>query len=558
MQPTLRNGRPVRGLMMEIPLTISSILEHAARWYGDVEVVSRRSDGGIDRSNYADVAARTAQLARALQRFGIEPGDRVATVAWNSQRHLELYYAISGIGAIVHTINPRLFADQLEYIVNHARDRAIFVDADLVKILEPLAAKLPTVEAYVVLCDAAGMPATTLPNARCYEDFIAGEERAIEWPVFDERTASGLCYTSGTTGNPKGALYSHRSTVLHAMSGAASHRSREGALKTVLPVVPMFHVNAWGLPYVAPMVGAKLVFPGAKLDPASLYELFESEAVDFTAGVPTVWLWLLAYVKANNLKFSTLKALGVGGSAAPRSMIEAFENDYGVEVLQGWGMTETSPVCTTGAIKPKHDVPEKRFDYKSIAGRVNYGVEMRLVDEDGKILPDDGTSQGELHVRGHWVASGYFEDEAGTKRAIADDGWFRTGDIASLDGDGYLTIRDRVKDVIKSGGEWISSIDLENVAVGHPGIAEAAAVGVRHPVWSERPVLVVIRAPGAQLERADVLAYLEGKIVKWWMPDDVIFVDELPHTATGKVSKLQLRRRLKDYRLPEQTQQAKA
>jgi fatty-acyl-CoA synthase len=544
--------------MMEMPLMISSILEHAARWNGDVEVVSRRSDGGIDRSNYAQVAVRAAQLAHALQRYGIVPGDRVATLAWNSQRHLELYYAISGIGAIVHTINPRLFAEQLEYIVNHARDRVMFMDADLVKILEPMAAKLPTIETYVLLCDAGAMPDTTLPNVRCYEDFIADESSSIAWPIFDERTASGLCYTSGTTGNPKGALYSHRSTVLHAMSGATSHRSRDGALRSILPVVPMFHVNAWGLPYVAPMIGAKLVFPGSKLDPASLYELFESEAVDFTAGVPTVWLWLLNYMKTNNLKFTTLKALGVGGSAAPRSLIESFENDFGVEVLQGWGMTETSPVCTTGAIKPKHDTPEQRFDYKSIAGRINYGVEMRLVDEQGTILADDGTSQGELLVRGHWVASGYYEDDAATKRAITEDGWFHTGDIASLDSDGYLTMRDRVKDVIKSGGEWISSIDLENVAVGHPGIAEAAAVGIAHPVWSERPILVVIRAPGATIERADVLAYLEGKIVKWWTPDDVIFVDELPHTATGKISKRLLRDQLKDYRLPEVATPAKA
>jgi len=544
--------------MMEIPLMISSILDHAARWHGDVEVVSRRTDGGLDRSTYGEVAVRAAQLAHALRRLGIRPGDRVATVAWNSQRHLELYYAISGIGAIVHTLNPRLFADQIDYIVNHAGDRAIFIDADLVKILEPLAAKFPSVENYVVLCGQADMPATSLPNARSYEALIAGEPGSIEWPVFDERTAAGLCYTSGTTGNPKGALYSHRSTVLHAMSGAASHRSREGALRSILPVVPMFHVNAWGLPYVAPMVGAKLVFPGAKLDPASLYELFEAEAVDFTAGVPTVWLWLLAYMKTNNLKFSTLRALGIGGSAAPRSLIESFENDFGVEVLQGWGMTETSPVCTTGAIKPKHDTPEQRFDYKSIAGRVNYGVELRIIDENGATLPDDGTSQGELLVRGHWVASGYYGDEAATRRAITEDGWFHTGDIASLDSDGYLTIRDRVKDVIKSGGEWISSIDLENVAVGHPGIAEAAAVGVPHPVWSERPILVVIRAPGATLERDDVLAYLDGKIVKWWMPDDVIFTDELPHTATGKISKRHLRERLKDYRLPEKPAPAKA
>jgi len=545
------NGKPLHGLMMEMPLMISSIIDYAALWHGDSEVVSREPDGSVSRSNYREVRARAAQLALALQAYGIRPGDRVATMAWNSQRHLELYYAISGIGAIIHTINPRLFSEQIEYVVNHAADRLIFVDADLAHLLEPLAPRLTTVEGYVVLGDAANT-ATTLPNLNSYEEFIAPQARDIVWPQFDERTASGLCYTSGTTGNPKGALYSHRSTVLHALSGAATLRTPNGAMKCALPVVPMFHVNAWGLPYTAPLLGAKLVLPGPKLDPASLYELFEKEQVDFTAGVPTVWLWLVAYVKEHGLKFSSLRALGVGGSAAPRSMIETLENDYGISVQQGWGMTETSPVCTTGILNEKQDHSPQRLDYKARAGRIVYGVEMKLVDDDGKVLPDDGTAQGELLVRGHWVASGYYRNPEASEKALTSDGYFRTGDIASLDPDGYLTIRDRTKDVIKSGGEWISSIDLENVAVSHPQIAEAAAVGMPHPVWGERPVLIVKRAPGANLGRAEVLEFLKGKIVKWWMPDDVLFVDELPHTATGKISKLKLREEFKDYHLPAQ------
>ncbi|MBD5653931.1 MAG: long-chain-fatty-acid--CoA ligase [Candidatus Eremiobacteraeota bacterium] len=538
------------GLMMDRPLLISSILEHAQRWNAAVEIVTREGDGSISRSTYGELAARTARLAHALRAYGIAPGERVGTFAWNSQRHLELYYGVSGIGAVVHTVNPRLFAEQIEYIVNHARDRIVFVDADLVGILEPLASRLETVELYVVLGGHAGTPHTSLPNAVNYEAFIAGWPDSIAWPAFDERTASSLCYTSGTTGNPKGALYSHRSTVLHALSGAAAHRTRKGAISCVLPVVPMFHANAWGLPYVAPMVGAKLVMPGPRLDPASLYELFEHEAVDFTAGVPTVWLWLLAYLKAGGLKFTTLAALGVGGSASPRAMIEAFENDYGVEVLQGWGMTETSPVCTTGAIKAKHDTENERIAYKALAGRCNFGADMRLVDEDGRDLPFDGVAQGELLVRGHWVVSAYFEDEAATGRAFTEDGWFRTGDIASLDADGYLTMRDRTKDVIKSGGEWISSIDLENVAAGHPDVAEAAAIGVPHPTWAERPILAIGKKPETAPTRESVLAFLEGKIAKWWMPDDVVFVEDLPHTATGKVSKRLLRERFGTYRLP--------
>jgi acyl-CoA synthetase (AMP-forming)/AMP-acid ligase II len=544
------NAEPVRdvaggelpdGLMMDRPLLIGSILDHAARWNADVEIVSREPDGSLARSTYAEVAERAAQLAHALVAFGIRPGDRIATLAWNSQRHLELYYGVSGIGAVLHTVNPRLFADHVAYILNHARDRIVFVDADVLPVLEPLRAVLPHVEQYVVLTDDARLPATPLRNVASFEAFIAGYPRHIAWPEFDERTASSLCYTSGTTGDPKGVLYSHRSTVLHALSGVAVHRTRRGAPTCVLPVVPMFHVNAWGLPYTAPMTGAKLVLPGPRLDPASLYELFEAERVDFTAGVPTVWLRLLAYLRANGLRFSTLCALGVGGSASPRSMIEAFENEYGVEVLQGWGMTETSPVCTTGSVKAKHDCDAERIAHKVLGGRCIFGVEMRIVGEDGRELPRDGTAAGELLVRGPWVASAYYDDVPATERAFTADGWFRTGDIASLDADGYVTMRDRVKDVIKSGGEWISSIDLENVAMGHPDVAEAAAIGIPHPLWSERPLLAIVKKPGTSPTAQSVLAFLDGKIAKWWMPDEVLFVDDLPHTATGKVSKRLLR-----------------
>ena len=528
---------------MDVPLSIPAILEHAARWHGDVEIVTRDVDRSISRATYREVRNRAAQLAHALRDYGIESGDRVGTIAWNNQRHVEAYYAVSGIGAVVHTINPRLFAEQLEYIVNHAADRLLFVDLDNVKLLEPLAERLPSVEGYVILCDDASLPDTSLPHVRSYEAFIAGKPQAIAWPELDERAAAGLCYTSGTTGNPKGAVYTHRSTVLHALTGAIWHRPKTGPLTSVLPVVPMFHVNAWGLPYIAPIVGAKLVMPGPHVDPASLYELMEAERVDMTAGVPTIWFRLLAWLEANGKRFSSLQTLGVGGSAAPRAMIEAYERDYGITVVQGWGMTETSPSCTTGRIKPKHDTPEHRYAKKALAGRVHFGVDMKIVDENGDRLPDDGESQGELLVRGNWVASAYYGDDAATERAFTSDGWFRTGDIATLDADGYLTMRDRVKDVIKSGGEWISSIDLENVASAHPAVAEAAAIGVPHPVWSERPVLVVVAVPGTAPTRDDILEHLTGKIAKWWLPDDVVFVDELPHTATGKVSKRLLRER---------------
>ncbi|HYW53803.1 MAG TPA: long-chain fatty acid--CoA ligase [Dongiaceae bacterium] len=537
-----REAPALAGLMMDRSLQISRLIDHAALWHGDVEIVTQRTGFADRRSTYREVRARSARLAHALmQRLQVAPGDRVATFAWNTQRHLELYYGVSGIGAVLHTINPRLFAPQIVYIVNHARDRFVFLDADLVPVLEPLADQLPNVEGYVVLCDEAEMPATTLRNAMAYETLIAGMPDDIVWPELDERTASSLCYTSGTTGNPKGVLYSHRSTLLHSFAQAASWQAGPGSQAVVLPVVPLFHANAWGLPYMAPMQGSKLIFADPRLDPAALYDAFEREQVTLTCGVPTIWLRLLEYVDRNDLRFSSLKLLGVGGTAPPRSMIEAFEVKYGVYVMNAWGMTETSPACTFGMPKPEHDVLPQRIDYKTHAGRCLFGVEMRLVDDAGAEQPFDGRSQGEIHVRGPWIASGYFDDEDATARGITDDGWLRTGDIATIDPDGYVTIRDRSKDVIKSGGEWISSIELENVAVAHPDIAEAAAIGVPHPTWSERPVLFVVAKQGRPLDTASVLAFLDGKVAKWWLPDEVRIVAELPHTATGKVSKRTLR-----------------
>jgi len=532
------------GLMMDRSLLISRLVDHAALWHGDVEIVTLRTGLPDRRGTYRELRARSAQLAHALaQRLHAQAGDRIATFAWNSQRHLELYYGVSGSGAVLHTINPRLFAPQIVYVANHARDRFVFVDADLVPVLEPLAAQLTGVEGYVVLCDEAEMPATSLPNAIAYETLIAGMPGDIAWPELDERTASSLCYTSGTTGNPKGVLYSHRSTLLHAFAQAASWQAGPGSQAAILPVVPLFHANAWGLPYLAPMQGSKLVFADPHLDPAALYDAFEREQITLTCGVPTIWLRLLEHLERNDLRFSSLKLLGVGGAAPPRAMIEAFEHKYGVCVMNAWGMTETSPACTVGIPKPHHDASPQRIDYKTRAGRCLFGVEMRIVDDDGVPLAFDGVAQGEIHVRGPWIASSYFEDDDATARGITDDGWLRTGDIATIDADGYVTIRDRAKDVIKSGGEWISSIDLENVAVAHPAVAEAAAIGVPHPTWSERPVLFVVAKQGQEVDVPSVLAFLDGKVAKWWLPDEVVVVAELPHTATGKVSKRTLRER---------------
>ncbi len=533
----------MRGLMMDVPLMVSSIIEYARRFHGDREIVSRTVEGPIHRYTYRDAAARAARLAHALRALGIQEGERVGTVAWNGYRHFELYYAVAGIGAVCHTINPRLHPDQLAYIVNHADDAFIFVDLSFVPLLETLAARLPRVRGYIVMTDAEHMPQTSLPNALCYETLLAAQPASIAWPVFDENTACGMCYTSGTTGDPKGMLYSHRSTVLHAMSvGLAEAARRQPSYQSVMPIVPMFHVNAWGYPYAAPMMGAKLVLCGPLHDPASLYDLIENERVQNAGGVPVIWLGLLAYLEATGKTLGSLRSLRIGGSAAPPKVIEAFEA-RGIEVIHGWGMTETSPVCTNGSVKPKHRNERDRMNYQMKAGRFVYGVDVKVVGEDGAVQPDDGESQGELYIRGPWIASAYYDNPEANASQFADDGWFRTGDIVAVDADGYLTIHDRSKDLIKSGGEWISSIDLENAAVGHPEIMEAAAIAIPHEKWAERPLLAVVRKPGSTLRRADVLAYLDGKIAKWWLPDDVVFVDELPHTATGKVSKKTLRER---------------
>jgi acyl-CoA synthetase (AMP-forming)/AMP-acid ligase II len=529
------------GLMMDAPLVISTILRHAQRFEGDVEIVSRSVEGPIHRETYAELGKRAAQLAHALRALGVEPGDRVGTLAWNTYRHVEVYYGVAGIGAVCHTANPRLHEEQIAYIINHADDTFIFTDLTFVPLLEALAPRLPRVRGYVILTDAAHMPATTLPNVHCYETLLAAQPTTIAWPTFDENMAAGLCYTSGTTGEPKGALYSHRSSVLHAMSGCMSELTRRAeSSRCLMPIVPMYHVNAWGFPYLAPMMGAKLVLPGPAHDPASLYALLEGERVQTAGAVPTIWLAMLNYLEETGKELTALRALRIGGSAAPRALIDAFES-RGIEVIHGWGMTETSPVCTTGSIKAKHrSAPDARA-YQMHAGRIVYGVDMRIVDDEGVVLPDDGVAQGELQVRGPWVIGAYYRNAEASAKAFTADGWFRTGDVASLDSDGYLTIRDRSKDLIKSGGEWISSIDLENAAVAHPDIMEAAAIAIPHPKWAERPLLVVVPRPGVTLDRSAVLQFLEGKVAKWWLPDDVLFVTALPHTATGKVSKRDLR-----------------
>jgi fatty-acyl-CoA synthase len=537
--------------MMNWPLMISSIIRHADRCHGDAEIVSRTIEGPIHRYTYRDAHMRARRLANALRRLGVGDGDRVGTLAWNGFRHFELYYAVSGMGAVIHTINPRLFHDQLVYIVNHAGDRIVCFDLTFVPLVEKLAPQCPNVTTWIAMTDREHMPvSTSLPNLLCYEELVSAESDDCAWPELDENTAAALCYTSGTTGHPKGALFSHRSTVLHAMACCMPDSKGYSAQSVVLPIVPMFHVNAWGIPYSAPMVGAKLVFPGAGLDGKSLYELFESEGVETSAGVPTVWLGVINYMKQNNLKFTTFKSTTIGGSACPEAMIRTLRDDFGVRVQHGWGMTEMSPVGTIGTPKAKHrDLnAEQRMALSLKQGRPLYGVEMKAVDAEGRELPRDGVTAGNILVRGPWVVRDYFDSDAPSP--LSADGWFPTGDVGALDEDGYLTITDRSKDVIKSGGEWISSIELENIAVGHPSVIEAAVIGVAHPKWDERPLLIVVRREGATVAREDLLRFYDGKVAKWCIPDDVVFVEELPHTATGKLSKKTLREKFKDYRLP--------
>ena len=538
------------GLMQNHPLLISSLIDFAARHHQDGQVVSRRVEGDIHRYTWADVQKRAKQVANGLDALGLKAGERVGTLAWNGYRHLELYFGVSGSQRVLHTINPRLLPEQIAWIVNHAEDQILCFETSFLPIVQGIHAHCKTVKHWIALCDEDKLPKDTgIPNLMSYEAWIGKQSTDYTWPVFDENTASSMCYTSGTTGHPKAALYSHRSTVLHAYAAALPDVMGLSARDSALPVVPMFHVNAWGLPYSAAMVGCKLVFPGPALDGKSVYELMEGEKVTFAAGVPTVWQMLLGHVAQNKLKFSTLKRTVIGGSACPPAMIDTFRNDYGVDVLHAWGMTEMSPLGTLCTLKEKHrELPEdQEMAIRLKQGRAIFGVDMKIVGANGEELPWDGRTYGDLYVKGAWILDKYFKGEGGDPLR---DGWFPTGDVATIDADGFMQITDRSKDVIKSGGEWISSIDIENTAMAHPAVAMAACVGMPHPKWDERPIVVVTLKPGAEVTRDELLAFYEGKVAKWQVPDDVVFVDSIPIGATGKMLKTKLREQLKDYKLP--------
>lgn len=551
MVTKIDSSKLLMGQMMNSPLIISSIIKHAAKHHSDTEIVSRRTEGDIHTYTYAECEVRAKKLAQVVARLGVKPGERVGTLAWNGYRHLEIYYGVSGSGAVCHTINPRLFPEQISYIINHADDQIILFDTTFLPLVEALKQHCPTVKHWICLSDESVMPKSANIDLLCYETLINAESGDYEWPEFDENAASSLCYTSGTTGNPKGALYSHRSTVLHSYASAMPDALNISAMDTIMPVVPMFHVNAWGLPYSALLSGAKLVFPGAKLDGASLYELFETQRVTMSAGVPTIWAGLIQHVQANKLKFSTFKATVIGGSACPPAMMQTLQ-DMNIEVIHAWGMTELSPLGTVAKLKAKDLKKSAEEQQKTLQkqGRVIYGIDMKIIDGDGNELPHDGVAFGDLLVKGAWVIDNYYR---GTESPLVD-GWFPTGDVSTIDIDGNMQITDRSKDVIKSGGEWISSIDIENVASGHPAVAMAACISAFHPKWDERPMLVVVKKPDVQGSdesiKQDILKFFDGKIAKWWLPDDVVFIDQIPLTATGKMQKLKLREIYKDYKLP--------
>ena len=536
------------GNMMDNQLLISGVIEHAEKYHSDAEIVSRTVEGPIHRYTYSDAAKRSRKLANALENLGLKKGDTVGTLAWNTFRHFELYFGVSGIGCVVNTVNPRLFPEQLTYIINHAENKYLFIDLTFVELVESLEEGLEGVEGFIVLTDKDNMPETKLKNVICYEELIKEESEEFSWPDFDENTASSLCYTSGTTGNPKGVLYSHRSTILHTWIVSSGNVAKVSSSSSILPVVPMFHVNAWGIPYAGAMFGAKLVFPGPALDGASIYELIESEKPDLLMGVPTVWLGLLQYLNETNNTLESVDTALVGGSAAPRAMIQEFEEIHNVFLMHGWGMTEMSPLGTA-TVKTKQmdelDI-EARYDLQQKQGKAFFGVQMTIADDDGKELPHDGVAFGRLLVKGPTIVERYYKSE---NSARDENGWFDTGDVAKIHPEGHMEIVDRSKDVIKSGGEWISSIDLENAAVGHPGVAEACVIGVLHAKWDERPLLLIVKANNEDPKKEDINSFLEDKVAKWWLPDDIVFVDELPHTATGKLLKTDLRDEYKEYLL---------
>ena len=540
--------------MMDVPLLISSLIKFADRYHGNTEIVTRTVEGPIHRYTYSEAHRRSKTLANALANLGVKKGDRIATLAWNTHRHLEIYYGVSGSGVICHTVNPRLFLEQIAYIINHAGDCCLFFDLTFSPIVEKLAPLLQHVNHYILMSDKSNLQKSNVPNLLCYEEILSQASTEFAWPDLDEKTDSSLCYTSGTTGNPKGVMYQHRTTILHSYAAAMPDALNLSARDVILPVVPMFHANAWGLPYAAALTGAKLVLPGAGMDGASLFELFEKEKVTLSAGVPTIWMGLVSHLKDKNLKFSTLKRTVIGGSAVPPAMTRSFEKDYNVEVIHAWGMTEMSPLGTVSSLKNKHLSldREEQLAIKDKQGRAIFGVDLKIVDDNGVELPWDGKAFGELLVRGPWILNNYFRNEKNDSLRKDSDGldWFPTGDVATIDPEGFMQITDRAKDVIKTGGEWISSIDLENTAVSHPDVIEAAVIAVYHPKWDERPLLIAVKKQGAAVSKKELIEFFKDKVAKWWIPDDVVFVNELPHTATGKLQKNKLREEYANYKLP--------